>query len=370
MADPTLRIIDANANRSREALRVMEDAVRFALDDRDLTERLKGLRHDLAAALAPLSGAGLLIAARDTPGDVGLDIATPAESARASLADVATAAGKRLTEALRSIEEAAKAIPASARTDPSLAPAIEAIRYRAYDLEKSLSLALLPLGRRFTGLRCCVLLTESLCRLDPLETAQRAIEGGADAIQLREKDLDDRRLLQRARELVALAEKLASPTRARAAIIINDRPDIALLAGADGVHLGQNDLPLRDVRSLAAGRLLIGVSTARLDEAKAALAGGADYCGVGPMFQSATKPKPALAGPDYLHEYLAHSPPLPPALAISGVSTETIPRLRAAADDRAFGVAVSSAVCAAADPAEAVRAILASLGALGPASME
>ncbi|MEE9213119.1 MAG: hypothetical protein V3U29_10750, partial [Phycisphaeraceae bacterium] len=99
---PVLRILDANANRAREALRVMEEAARFVLDDAALTKSIKELRHDLAAAVAQIPG---LQASRDTPGDVGTTIKTDREFTRESVADVAIAAGKRLSEALRTIEE-------------------------------------------------------------------------------------------------------------------------------------------------------------------------------------------------------------------------------------------------------------------------
>ena len=114
-----LRIIDANANRAREAIRVMEEAARFVLDDPALTESLKQLRHDLATQLANFRGfRGQLEANRDTPGDVGTTIQTAGESVRQSVADVVTAAGKRLSEAFRAIEEYAKVI------DPHFAAAI------------------------------------------------------------------------------------------------------------------------------------------------------------------------------------------------------------------------------------------------------
>src|SRR6186997_2029720 len=105
------RIIDANANRAREALRVMEDAARFALNDSKLTEQLKSLRHDLRAAL-DLLPPGILEANRDTPGDVGTTISTSAEMDRHTLLEVVVAAGKRLSESLRSIEEVSKTINA------------------------------------------------------------------------------------------------------------------------------------------------------------------------------------------------------------------------------------------------------------------
>ena len=245
--DPRARMIDANANRAREALRVMEDLARFALDDADLSARLKQARHDLAAAMAPitasLGGEPALLAWRDTPADVGTTISTDAESRRAGTRDIAAAAGKRLTEALRVIEECAKVDPSPDPPRPAAAALIESIRYRAYELERCL-LTALGAGAA-PQWKLCILITESLCAHHPWQRiAEEAIAGGADALQLREKQLEGAELLRRARWLVDLAK--ASGAAHRPAIIINDRPDIALLAGADAVHLGQTDLPVRE----------------------------------------------------------------------------------------------------------------------------
>ncbi len=346
---PALRILDAAANRAREAVRVMEDVARFTLDNADLTTSLKTLRHDLRAALAPADDL-LPLAHRDTPEDVGTVLTTDAESARPDLPAVARAAGARLTEALRSLEETAKTLRHEA---PALDPArFESLRYRAYDLDRQLALALAPRPARF---RLCVLLTESLCaHHDWLSVARLATDAGADCLQLREKELDDAELLRRARALVELAR--SHPRKP--VVIVNDRPDIALLARADGVHLGQTDLPVEAVRMLAGRRLLVGVSTANLDQARAGRVAGADYCGVGPMFASTTKAKPALSGPAYLRAYLGEQPPLPPPLAISGITPGTLPALVDAAQGRPFGIAVSAAIGAASDPADATRALL------------
>src|SRR5580658_1934169 len=137
--NPALRLLDANANRSREALRVLEDYARFILDDQSLSSELKHLRHDLAALLRPLLPNAILH--RDTPGDVGRANKTKTEFTRDSLADVITASSKRLTESLRVLEEFAKL------TDPKTAAAIEKLRYSAYTLEARLSLSLRPPGR-------------------------------------------------------------------------------------------------------------------------------------------------------------------------------------------------------------------------------
>ncbi len=169
------RILDANANRAREALRVMEDVARFALDDPRLTAELKSLRHDLRAALATLPE-GWLEANRDTAGDVGTTISGSGETERTGLADVATAAGKRLGEALRVIEETAKTV------SPPMAQQVEAIRYRVYAVESRL------LGRLGTGLgrqwRVCVVLTESLCSRPWEDVVRAAIDTGLRRLDL------------------------------------------------------------------------------------------------------------------------------------------------------------------------------------------
>ncbi len=351
---PVARIIDANANRAREALRVLEDIARFALDDAELSASLKSLRHDLRAALDGLSiDKAVLLSSRDTEGDVGTAITTPAEYARTGLRDVALAAASRLTEALRSIEEAAKAIPASSTSaiNPAKTPAaaFESLRYRAYSVEKSLILKLRD--TTCPQWRLCVLITRSLCvHHDWLEVARRAIDGGADCVQLREKSLDGVPLLDAARRLV----ELARPRRVH--VVINDRSDIALLSGADGVHLGQTDLSVADVRQLAGFRLLVGVSTGTIQQAHAAANSGADSCGVGPMFPTTTKEKPIISGPAYLREYLRdpRSSPLP-HLAIGGITPANIHELVAVG---CRGVAVSSVVCGAHDPAQVCRQLL------------
>ncbi|MEO1236902.1 MAG: thiamine phosphate synthase, partial [Planctomycetota bacterium] len=164
------RLIDANANRAREALRVMEDAARFLLNDADLSADLKTLRHDLAAALTTIPN---LTANRDTPGDVGTTLTTPREHFRGSVADVAVAAGKRLSEALRSIEEFTKTLPLE---KAAAASQVEQLRYRGYELERRLNAALRPTARR--QWRLCVLLTESLCRLPWKDVLDQVLDAG------------------------------------------------------------------------------------------------------------------------------------------------------------------------------------------------
>lgn len=376
------RLIDANANRAREGLRVLEDLARFTLDDQPLCARFKTVRHRLGDALAGLPiDRGVLLAWRDTAGDVGTEVQTAAEGQRAGLPAIAAAAGGRLAEALRVIEEAAKALQdtdtasASSKTpvgresrpprphqeprpgsDPTpredIPAEVERLRYLAYDAAAAVELAL-GTGRARQW-RLCVLLTESLCVHHPWQrVAELAIEGGADCLQLREKAMDAGELTARARTLVGIARPHA------VSVIINDRADVALAARADGVHLGQTDMSIRDVRRIAGNALLVGVTTANLDQARAAAREGADYCGLGPMFPSTTKPKSILAGPDYLRAYLADPASARlPHLAISGITPANIGELTAAG---CRGVAVSSVVCGAEDPAGVGAALVAAI---------
>ncbi len=335
--DAALRILDANANRAREALRVLEDYARFALNHDPWSARLKEIRHALAEAIGPLLPDAILH--RDTPGDVGTDNKTASESHRPDLEAVVVAAGKRLGEALRVLEEVAKVL------SPAAALAVERLRYEFYDLEQAIARTLRPAGR-MADVRLYVLVTESLCRRPWIETAELAIAGGADCIQLREKSLESGELLLRAKQLVALCRKH------NALCIINDRPDIALLSDADGVHLGQQDLPAVEARKLLGHRKIIGVSTHQIEQARQARLDGADYIGVGPIFPSSTKPRETLAGLDYARQAAAQVPL--PAIAISGISAENVGQVLQAG---VRGVAVSSAIISSDDPQAAAQSI-------------
>ncbi len=346
--DPSAcRIIDANFNRAREALRVMEEFARFVLDDGPGTDQAKRLRHELAAVAAALP-AGALLAARDAAGDVGAAISTPSEARRGSTREVATAAAKRCAEALRCLEEYGKLI------DASLASRIERLRYDAYGLEQRLLLDG-PRRARLAAARLHVIVTASHCRGgDWLAVAAAALEGGADVLQLREKSLPDVELLARARRIVALA-------RQRGALaIINDRPDIARLADADGVHLGQDDLAASEARAILGPHRLVGRSSHRREQARAAAAERPDYLAIGPVFQTAIKPQSAPIGTALAGEVARTS--ACPVVAIGGIVPQNIGALAA---EGVRCVAVCRAVIGADDPAAVCRALRRALDAAG-----
>lgn len=344
--DHTPRIIDANINRAREGLRVLEDLARFELDDAELAAAAKSIRHALrtTAEMLPISR-GELLDARDTGRDVGVSIKGEREADRSDDAQVAAAAAGRVTEALRVLEEASKPLSAQA------AGHFESLRYRTYTLERDLDARL---RRRAPQWPLCVLLSEDLCPgKDWLKVARGVLDAGVPCIQLREKHLESRELLQRAKSLVGLARPRG------AAVIINDRPDIARLSGADGVHVGQHDLSVADARAIVGSRRLVGVSTANLEQARAARRDGADYVGLGPVFASSTKAKPTLAGLEYVCAYLS-DPDLArmPYLVISGITPENVAEVVGAGGR---GVAVSSSVCSCDDPGDACRRFLSAI---------
>jgi thiamine-phosphate pyrophosphorylase len=186
----------------------------------------------------------------------------------------------------------------------------------------------------------------------PHELAAALLAGGARLLQLRLKDVASGDLLVAARAVRSLT------TRAGALLLVNDRPDVARAAGADGVHLGQDDVPVAVARTVLGPGALVGVSTHDVEQARSAAAAGADYLGVGPVFATASK-RDALApqGLDLVRAVRAAvSLPL---VAIGGVTPDTAAAVRAAGAD---AVAMIGALVRSPDVAAAVRSALARLG--------
>lgn len=329
------RVIDANFNRAREALRVIEDYARFIRNDRTASEAAKCFRHDLALACKRIPTSQLL-AARNTPGDVGTSVSHASEAQRSNPEAVFTAAAKRLPEALRTIEEFGKTVNAE------FASAIEQLRYRSYELERLVTLR--PAGQAsFPASGVYVLLTEALCHHDWLDTASAVLEAGAVCVQLREKSLDDAELLGRARRLVELC------ARYEAASIVNDRADIAVLAGASGVHVGQTDLRISEIRRILSPDQFVGISTHNSDQLEDALRQMPDYVAVGPMYQSPTKPQTHIPGQTLLEEALSTTSL--PVVPIGGIEASTACELVAAG---AKMLCACSSVISQKDPGKAV----------------
>jgi thiamine-phosphate pyrophosphorylase len=185
------------------------------------------------------------------------------------------------------------------------------------------------------------------------DVVRAACAGGAGVVQLRRKDdgLATLRLAERCRALTATAGVL---------LVVNDRLDVAMACDADGVHLGQDDLPLEVARRLWPGRI-VGRSTHSLQQALAAQEGGADYVGVGPLFSTPTKPGRPAVGLGLVSEAAAHL--RIPWFAIGGIDEGNAAAVLAAGARR---LAVVRAVCDAADVEAATRALLAAVTACAP----
>ena len=193
--------------------------------------------------------------------------------------------------------------------------------------------------------RLMVVTDRAVCRRPLVETVKAALDGGADAVQLRERGMEDA-------DLFRLAEELRRVTRAAdAALIVNRRVDIALVVEADGVQLGYSSLAVGDVRELAGDRLRIGASCHNRAELEAAKSAGADYAILGPVFPTPTKM--GLIEPLGVEQFaaLAHAVELH-VIAIGGVTPENAARVLNAG---AAGLAVIRAVLAAAAPRAASR---------------
>ncbi len=333
------RALDAAANRASEGLRVLEDVARFLLNDLRLTSELKNFRHALAAVVARFPQADLLTA-RDVPGDVGTPLTTVAETRRHTSGDLLSANFHRVQESLRSLEEFSKLVdgPASA--------IFKQLRYQSYALHRTAMLK--PVSQQSLATARLYVLIDGGRSPQAFEILSRSlIDAGVPLLQLRDKQLNDRGLLNRAAELV----HYAAGTETR--VIINDRPDIAAAVNATGVHVGQEELPAGVARGILNSRQLLGISTHTLDQARQAAQDGADYLGVGPTFPSSTKQFtefPGLAVAQYAAAEISQ-----PAYAIGGI---TLANLDEVLQTGIHGVAVSSAIARADDPPKAAQEFL------------
>lgn len=171
-----------------------------------------------------------------------------------------------------------------------------------------------------------------------LEQAEAALKGGVTCLQLREKDLDEEAFLAEAMEMKALCQRYGVP------LIINDRADVAIKCGADGVHVGQEDMKLSDVRKLLGEERIIGVSAHTVQEALEAEKAGADYLGVGAVFGSSTKKNAHSIDHETVREICAAV--RIPVVAIGGIDRNNVQKLKGTGVD---GVALISAIFAAGD---------------------
>jgi len=180
--------------------------------------------------------------------------------------------------------------------------------------------------------RLCLLLTRDLCAGDPLERMQAAVREGVDMVQVREKEMTAAELFDWGAKVLALGREL------KVAVLINDSVEVAHALDADGVHLGQDDLPPAEARAILGRNKLIGLSTHDLDQIEQAHGLPVNYLGFGPIFPTATKGYTTGVGPDALVQALTLAPV--PLLAIGGINAQNAWKI-----PRAAGIAASSSIC-------------------------
>lgn len=190
------------------------------------------------------------------------------------------------------------------------------------------------------------------------ETTAAAIRGGADVIQFRDKKSPDVEMARIASRLLRITQKAGVP------LIINDRAEVARQVGADGVHVGQEDWPIAQVRSVVGKQMIIGKSTHSLKQAVAAQGEGADYIGLGPIFSTPTKPDYAMIGPEIIQ--MAAAGVKIPMVCIGGIDSGNISSVLEAG---ARCVAVVRAVCAAENPETAAKALKSKIAQFDRASV-
>ena len=329
------QLIDANLDRAREGLRVMEDWCRFGLKRNDFSIKIKDLRQQLG-----LHHHSIYRKARLTSEDPAMGVSHPAQKKRSTPEDIFIANSSRVQEALRVIEEFTRI------TDPNLSEVASNLRYETYEIEIKVLNAKEGIDKRKILQDCSICLVTTN-KEGLKEIVSNALEAGVKIVQYREKFLNDNEKLNQAKDLAYLCKKYNS------LFIVNDRIDIALAVDADGIHLGQTDLPTKTARELLGYEKIIGRSTQCLEDIRNAEEEGCDYIGIGPIFPSKTKKKLNPIGIDNLRKGLDKT--LLPAFAIGGINSSNLDKLSQIDNLR---IAVSDAIINSTDPLSKTEELL------------
>ncbi|MFW6125983.1 MAG: thiamine phosphate synthase [Chloroflexota bacterium] len=336
-----LRTLDANLNRASEGLRVLEDIARFVLADEELSGSLRTARHEL---LKPTGGLrDRLLSGRNAESDVGARPTPVAgDLSRTDTQALVTANARRVQQSLRVISELASLPELRSTLDPS---PFDRLRFTLYTAEKRLTSVL---SRREAASHIrdlyVILDTEALAGRDVAEAAHQAITGGARVLQLRDKVSSTREVLDRARSVRSVTRE------AGALFLVNDRLDVALAIDADGLHVGQDDLPVAVARGIVPVGKMVGTSARTPDQALHACQEGADYVAVGSVFPTTGKRGAAVVGLSRVAE--VRKAIACPLVAIGGIdATNVAQAIQAGADS----VAVMGAVLSGQDIAAATR---------------
>jgi len=321
------QLIDANLDRAREGLRVMEDWCRFGLKRSDFSIQIKDWRQQLG-----VHHHNIYRQARLSSNDPAMGVSHPLQKVRSNPEDVFIANSSRVQEALRVIEEFTRV------TDPKLCKIASKIRYETYEIEINVLKTSEGINKRQILEDCSIyLITTNRRGLE--EIVVQALKAGVKIVQYREKLLHDKEKISQAKCLASLCKKYNS------LFIVNDRIDIALAVDADGIHLGQEDIPPKIAREILGSEKIIGRSTHCLEDIKNAEEEGCDYIGIGPIFPSKTKKQLNPIGIENLRKGLNAT--LLPAFAIGGINHSNINKLNKLDNLR---IAVSDTIINSNDP--------------------
>lgn len=275
-------LIDANLARVKEGLRVLEDIVRFVFADKELFEALKILRHSLSQTESWF-GKGHVMQGRFGT-DVGTDFTDKteyrvSETDRASLYSLVRANANRVTEALRLLEEYAKVYT---RENSVL---FQKARYQVYAVERDLII-------RTPHYYLHHVFEEGIVYplSDSIDELKDYIDAGAKMVQLRDKNASKDLVYQKAKELCRFVQKRYALGKEKVLLIVNDHVDIAERLPVDGVHIGQEDGQIERIRKILGTNKIIGQSVSTYEQAEEAVNLGADYIGIGPIFETPNKP--------------------------------------------------------------------------------
>ncbi|MCK4904806.1 thiamine phosphate synthase [bacterium] len=267
------RVIDANINRAREGIRVIEDELRFIFEKKELSERLRSLRHEISRVPLLLNMSSIkLLASRQSQADIGKN---RKEKKRNNIQEIIASNFSRVEESIRVLEEYSKLI------NLKVTDKIKKIRFDLYNIQKKIQLSIYR--KELTSkLGLYIITDEKIAGKSNAKIVIEAVKGGADTIQLRDKTCSDKKLYTEAKKIRNLIPQ-------RILFIVNDRVDIALAVEADGVHLGKDDLSITEAREIIGEDKIIGISCDSVKEAIKAEKDGADYVALGPVFPTTTK---------------------------------------------------------------------------------
>ncbi len=338
------RLLDAASNRVAEGYRVVEDICRFVLDDEKAGSKLKEARQILRLMISQIADNVVLLSERDTDEDLGKKWVGVQEYKRTDFAEIVTANFKRIQEGLRSIEEFTKQL--ETEKTAGLAKKIEHMRYRSYVLEKDINHKVSI--EYLSNLNFTLIFNPNACLTEPWELLDSVLSAGIDSVQFRVKDYLEKEqdALNLARKTQEICKKHEIP------LIINDRADWALILGAEGLHVGQNDLGIDDSRKILHVNQIIGLSIACAQDLDVAAASKADYFGVGALFDTKTKHYDVTPGLDLYKKALGILEK--PVFGIGGITEHNLLKVKQIAQnaDKSLRICVSSAILRAKNPAK------------------